>query len=34
MSFGISIGDVLKVCELAGRVYKSCTSFAASAMLG
>ncbi|KAF2032703.1 hypothetical protein EK21DRAFT_60249 [Setomelanomma holmii] len=24
MSFGISIGDVLKVCELAGRVYKNC----------
>ncbi|KAI4670958.1 uncharacterized protein J4E88_009710 [Alternaria novae-zelandiae] len=24
MSFGISIGDVLKLCELAGRVYKNC----------
>ncbi|KAH7069018.1 hypothetical protein BKA63DRAFT_99471 [Paraphoma chrysanthemicola] len=24
MSFGISIGDILKVCELAGRVYKNC----------
>ncbi|KAF2265803.1 hypothetical protein CC78DRAFT_175973 [Lojkania enalia] len=24
MSFGVSIGDVLKVCELATRVYKNC----------
>ncbi|KAG9194648.1 hypothetical protein G6011_04683 [Alternaria panax] len=24
MSFGVSIGDVLKLCEIAGRVYKNC----------
>ncbi|KAH7398330.1 hypothetical protein BKA66DRAFT_408005 [Pyrenochaeta sp. MPI-SDFR-AT-0127] len=24
MSFGISVGDILKLCELAGRVYKNC----------
>ncbi|KAF1846691.1 uncharacterized protein K460DRAFT_396028 [Cucurbitaria berberidis CBS 394.84] len=24
MSFGVSIGDIFKVCELAGRVYKNC----------
>jgi len=24
MSFGISIGDILKLCEIAGRVYKNC----------
>jgi hypothetical protein len=26
MSFGISIGDVMKLCELAGRVYRNCAS--------
>jgi len=24
MSFGISIGDIIKICELAGTVYKNC----------
>lgn len=24
MSFGVSVGDVLKLCEIAGRVYKNC----------
>ncbi|KAF1839510.1 hypothetical protein BDW02DRAFT_155462 [Decorospora gaudefroyi] len=24
MSFGFSIGDIIKLCELAGRVYKNC----------
>ncbi|EUC35349.1 hypothetical protein COCCADRAFT_35082 [Bipolaris zeicola 26-R-13] len=24
MSFGVGLGDILKVCELAGRVYKNC----------
>ncbi|KAH9874649.1 hypothetical protein IAQ61_003839 [Plenodomus lingam] len=24
MSFGISVGDILKLCEMAGRVYKNC----------
>ncbi|KAI8942632.1 hypothetical protein NX059_000686 [Plenodomus lindquistii] len=24
MSFGVSVGDVIKLCEMAGRVYKNC----------
>jgi hypothetical protein len=26
MSIGIGVGDILKICEIAGRVYKNCAS--------
>ena len=27
MSFGISIADIIKLCDLAGKVYKNCSFF-------